>query len=52
MLTGKRFGLSKTYLWTDAASGLYERFGWKKIDRIHYADEDVDIMTVDLSTYS
>jgi GNAT superfamily N-acetyltransferase len=42
-------GVSRLYLFTESARGLYEKLGWQMIGTDYYEGFDVTIMTVDLA---
>jgi GNAT superfamily N-acetyltransferase len=39
-----QLGIETLYLYTNTAQGLYERLGWKEIEREHYRGREVVIM--------
>ena len=48
MHKAKENGISKMYLYTETAEGLYAKLGWTTISREVYNDEPVIIMELDL----
>lgn len=45
----KEIGVSKLYLYTREAEGLYKKLGWKGIERIDYYGDNVPIMVYKIS---
>jgi GNAT superfamily N-acetyltransferase len=43
-------GISRLYLFTESARGLYEKLGWHEIGAEYFQGIDVTIMTVDLAS--
>jgi GNAT superfamily N-acetyltransferase len=41
-------GVSRLYLFTESARGLYEKLGWQPIGEEHFEGSDVTIMAIDL----
>ena len=45
------FGVSRLYLVTEGARGLYEKIGWQAIGTSHHAGMEMTTMTIDLAPY-
>ena len=39
-------GLTKLYLWTSSAEGLYEKLGWQVVERSAYCGKNIVIMEI------
>ena len=46
------FGVSRLYLVTEGARGLYEKIGWQAIGTSHHAGMEMTTMTIDLALYA
>jgi len=41
-----KLGLTKLYLWTSSAEGLYQKLGWQVVERSEYCGKDIVIMEI------
>lgn len=47
-----RLQLPKLYLWTSSAEGLYQKLGWKVVERSHYCGKDIALMDFNVADTS
>ena len=45
-----RLKLTKLYLWTSSAEGLYQKLGWQVVERSEYCGKKIVIMAIDPKT--
>lgn len=44
----RRLNVSRLYLWTHSAEGLYHKLGWQVVERSHYCGKEAVVMQIDL----
>jgi GNAT superfamily N-acetyltransferase len=45
----RRLNVSRLYLWTHSAEGLYRKLGWQVVERSDYFGKEAVVMQIDLS---
>ena len=48
----RRLNISRLYLWTHSAEGLYHKLGWQVVERTNYFGKEAVVMQMDLSEKS
>ena len=43
----RRWNISRLYLWTHSAEGLYHKLGWQVVERTEYFGKEAVVMQID-----